>query len=128
MRTLVLLAMAFPPSILLLSARSQDATDSVMYHDPELPRPRVVEKLPARLPGLWLEALDRPEADIKCQAAQAIALAAERGLPGMNIPTDRLVRELGRPDQHPTVRLAVTRALVVLSAKEAAADLTRAEA
>src|SRR5262249_2741971 len=127
MRSIVLLALAFPPSVLLSSARSEDATDSLMYRDPELPRLRVVEKLPARLPGLWLEALDRPEADIKCQAAQAIALAAERGFPGMNIPIDRLVRELGRPGQHQTVRLAVARALVVLSAKEAAADLARVD-
>jgi len=126
MRSIVVLALAFPPSVLLSSARSQDATDSLMYRDPELPGPRLVEKLPARLPGLWLEALDRPEADIKCQAAQAIALAAERGLIGINTPIDRLVRELGQPDQHQTVRLAVARALVVLDAKEAAADLARA--
>ncbi|HKA07434.1 MAG TPA: hypothetical protein VKD71_09270, partial [Gemmataceae bacterium] len=37
------------------------------------------------------------------------------------------VRELGRPGQHQTVRLAVARALVVLSAKEAAADLARVD-
>src|SRR5947209_16950783 len=64
--------------------RADDALESVMYKDPDLPASRVVYKLPPQLPGLWLEALGRPEADLKSRAAQAIALAHERGFPGMD--------------------------------------------
>jgi HEAT repeat protein len=102
--------------------------DSVMYSDPNLPAPRVVKTLPPRLPALWLEALQRPEADMKCQAAQALALAHQRGLPGMTVAIEPLVRELGQKDQHPTVRVAVARALVVLDAKDKAAELAAAGA
>lgn len=109
-------------------ACGDEALDSVMYQDPALPLARVVPKLPARLPELWVEALGRPEAEYKCQAAQAIARAHERGLPGMAVTAGPLARELDRPDQHPTVRLAVTRALVTLDARDAAAALARAAA
>jgi HEAT repeat protein len=108
--------------------RADEPLDSPMYHDPELTPPRVVNRLPPRLPGLWVEALARPEADLKAQAAQAIARAHERGLDGLAATVGPLVRELDRPDQHPTVRLAVARALVVLDAKDAAAALARAAA
>jgi HEAT repeat protein len=96
-----------------------------MYRDPDLPLSRVAYKLPAELPGLWIEALERPEADLKSRAAQAIALAHERGFPGMDATVGPLTRELDRADQHPTVRVAVARALVVLDAKSAADGLAR---
>jgi HEAT repeat protein len=98
---------------------------SPMYRAPELPQPRIVTKLPPRLPALWLEALERPEADYKTKAAQAIALAHQRGFPGMEVAVGPLTRALDRPDQHPTVRVAVARALVVLDAKAAAAGLAK---
>jgi HEAT repeat protein len=109
-------------------ARAADPPDSLMYHDPDLPVARVVPRLPARLPEMWFEALGRPEADVKCEAAQAIARAHERGLPGMAAGAAALARELGRPNQHPTVRLAVARALVAIDAREAAPALARAAA
>ncbi|HYH69316.1 MAG TPA: hypothetical protein VD866_31775, partial [Urbifossiella sp.] len=114
-------------AVLAAPARADDA-DSVMYRDPELPPPRVVHALPARLPGLWIDALGRPEADLKAQAAQAVARAHERGIAGMHVAVPALTRELDRPDAHPTVRLAAARALVVLDAKDAAAVLARAAA
>ncbi|MFO0796187.1 MAG: hypothetical protein U0804_01855 [Gemmataceae bacterium] len=112
-------------ALVATSARADDA-DSVMYRDPELPLPRVVHQLPSRLPALWVEALGRPEADLKAQAAQAVARAHERGIAGMHVAVPALSRELDRPDAHPTVRLAAARALVVLDAKESAAALARA--
>jgi len=120
-RALLLLALLAAP------ARADDA-DSVMYRDPELPPPRVVHALPPRLPGLWIDALGRPEADLKAQAAQAVARAHERGIAGMAVAVPALARELDRPDAHPTVRLAAARALVVLDAKDSAAVLARAAA
>ena len=124
-RTLTALAAV---TLIAAAARADDGLDSTMYLDPDLPGPKVVLKLPARLPGLWVEALGRPEADLKAQAAQAIARAHELGIPGMPPTAGPLARELDRPDQHPTVRLAVARALVVLDAKDAAAALARAAA
>jgi HEAT repeat protein len=107
-------------------AHGDEALDSVMYQDPAVPVARIVHKLPARIPELWVEALARPEAEFKCQAAQAIARAHERGLAGMAAAAGALARELDRPDQHPTVRLALARALVTLDARDAAATLARA--
>ena len=114
-------------ALLAAPARADD-TDSVMYRDPELPPPRIVHALPARLPELWIEALGRPEADLKAQAAQAVARAHERGIAGMSVAVPALTRELDRPDAHPTVRLAAARALVVLDTKGSAAVLARAAA
>jgi HEAT repeat protein len=105
--------------------RADDVLDSPMYRDPDLPKPKVVLKLHPRLPGLWVEALARPEADLKSRAAQAIGQAHERGFPGMSATIAALTRELDQPDQHPTVRVAVARALVVLDAKVAAPGLAK---
>jgi hypothetical protein len=128
MHKLVLaLVVFFHPSSLIPHPflAADEPLDSVMYKDPDLPVSRVVYKLPPQLPGLWVDALARPEADLKSRAAQAIALAHERGFPGMDAAVGPLARELDRADQHPTVRAAVARALVVLDAKSAADALAR---
>src|SRR5262245_46092166 len=56
-------------------ARAEDVVDSPMYRDPDLPMPRVVKSFSDRFPALWVQALDRPEADFRCQAALTIAEA-----------------------------------------------------
>jgi HEAT repeat protein len=99
--------------------------DSVMYRDPLLPVPKVVLKLPSRLPDLWLEALERPEVALKTQAAQAIARAHERGMGGMSVTVAPLRKQLEDPKLDATARLAIVRALIVLDAKGAAPDLAR---
>jgi HEAT repeat protein len=106
-----------------LPVRAQEAIDSPMYKDPDLPGPRTVEILPAKAVALWLKALERPEADLRCRAAEAIALAHRRGLAGLEPAVAPLVAALDRPDQHPAVRLAVARALITLEARQAAASL-----
>src|SRR5919197_2589918 len=74
---LVCLLAAAPP------ARAVDEVlDSVMYTDPDVPLARVVKVFPQQMTSLWLRALERPENDLKCQAAAAIALAHRRGRPG----------------------------------------------
>jgi HEAT repeat protein len=95
----------------------------VLYTDPDIPAARVVKVFPKRLTALWLEALERPENDLKCQAAAAIALAHRRGMPGLEATVTPLLRALDQPEQHPTVRLAAARALITLDAREAAASL-----
>lgn len=113
-------------ALLVPTARPGDGVDAPMYHDPELPVPRVVRKLPDRLPGLWVEALGRPEADMKRRAAEAIAMAHEQGRPGMIAAAPALVRELDRADQPVAVRLAVARTVAILDVRDAAPALARA--
>src|SRR5262245_64974831 len=66
--------------------------DSVMYSDPKVPAAQVVKVFPPRLLPLWLAALERPEDDLKCQAAAAIALARKREMPSLAAAVSPLVR------------------------------------
>lgn len=102
-------------------ARADDPIDSLMDRDPALPGPKVVASFPKGLPAIWARALDRPEADYRCKAALAIADAKAKGMTGLEATVPALVRELERPDQHPTVRVAAARALAALDAKAEAA-------
>src|SRR5438067_10008068 len=105
------------------AAEPDSPIDDAMYRDPDLPVPRVVKTFHPRLKDLWLEALARPEADLKCRAAQTIAQAHELGMAGLEAAIDPLIRELDRPDPHPTVVMAVAKALVTLDARTAAPQL-----
>jgi HEAT repeat protein len=100
--------------------------DSVMYRNPEMPFPRVVKGFPPVLVGLWVEALARPEAEYKCQAALAIASARKQGMTGLDATMAPLRRELDKPDVTPSARKALLRALVVLDARAAAPSMLRA--
>ena len=53
--------------------------DSPMYKLPELPFAPIEMRLPDGAVHLWLEFLERPEADYRCKAAQTIAEARRRG-------------------------------------------------
>jgi HEAT repeat protein len=109
-----------------LSAARADETDldSPMYQDPALPAARVVTvAVGAR--DLWLRALARPEAEMKCRATQAIVLAHGRGVKGLAATVPPLRAELDRPGQHPTVRLVVAQALITLDARDTAPSLLR---
>src|SRR5438094_801675 len=60
--------------------------DSARDQDPRLDQCETVEmvaKFAPRLKPLWLEALARPEAELKRQAAGAIARASTLGMPGL---------------------------------------------
>src|SRR5207248_3063392 len=87
-------------------------TEQIIFADPAIPTARLVKVFPPRLVDLWLRALNRPETDLKCQAAAAIALAHRRGMPGLEATVVPLIRTLDQPDQHPAVRLAAAQALV----------------
>ena len=97
--------------------------DSVMYADPKLPIAKLERVFPKRLLTLWLQALERPENEIKCQAAAAIGLAKRRGMPGLESTIEPLVRTLDLPDQNINVRLAVVQALITLDARHTAPRL-----
>jgi len=102
-----------------------EVVDSPMYHDPELSASSVVKEFPKKAIGLWLKALDRPEVDMKCKAADAIALAQRRGVKGLEATVEPLLATLDLPDQHASVRLAAARALIALDARKAAPSLFR---
>jgi HEAT repeat protein len=112
--------------LLATAVQAEDVVDSPMYRDPDLPKPRIVKLFPDRCIPLWLQALERPEADFRSKAALTIAEAREAGMAGLEVTIPSLIRELERTDQHPSVRLAVARALVALEAKTAAPALLKA--
>ena len=114
--------------ILAAPVRADDAIDSPMYRDPLIGLPPVVPVYPPGLVPLWLQALDRPETDLKCQAALTIAAAHRQGMPGLKATVPALLRELDRPSAHASVRAAAAQALVALDAKETAASLLKAGA
>jgi HEAT repeat protein len=115
------------PSSFILhpSKAAEPVVDSIMYRDPDIPAARMVKSFPDLLP-LWLEALARPEKDLKCRAAAAIAEAHRKGMKGLEAATEPLVRELERPGVDRTVRAAVVSTLVELDAKDAAPALFKA--
>jgi HEAT repeat protein len=84
-----------------------------------------IPRFAPRLKSLWLEALARPEADLKRQAADAIGRAHRLGMPGLAETVPQLLRELEAPDAHAVVRLAAAQALVALDARQTADVLMR---
>jgi HEAT repeat protein len=112
---------------LTLTARSEgrldEIIDSPMYSTPQLPAPREVIEFPEGAIPLWLKALERPEADMRCKAADAIALAQRRGMKGLETTVAPLIAAIDRADQHPAVRLALAHALIALDARQAAPSL-----
>ena len=75
-----------------------------MFLDPDPPRPGRVKFFPKDLIPLWLEALARPEADMKRLAATYFAEAHRRGMSGLEVAVPPLLEALNAPGQHPTVR------------------------
>jgi HEAT repeat protein len=135
-------------AILLVAAswaRADDhALDSRMYHDPELPSPKIVRALPENPLPLWLVALGRPEADYQCRAALVIVLAHKEGVKGLEAAVEPLLEALAGLDSpagansiapsnqsdsgtgsspNALVRLAVVRALIELDARQTAPQL-----
>jgi HEAT repeat protein len=95
-----------------------------MYQDPDTPPASVVVVVQGA-PELWVKALQRPEADLRCQAAEAIARAHRSGVKNLDTTIAPLVAALERPDPHPSAQLAVADALITLDARSAAPALFR---
>ncbi len=100
-----------------------DVVDLGIYKDPDIPAATIVKVFPERLTSLWLQALARPENDLKCKAAATIALGHQRGMKGLETAIEPLLRTLDQPELHSTVRLAVAQALITLDARQAAESL-----
>ena len=101
-------------------------TPWVMYEDPMLMKVPVVKEFPAGLVDVWLQALARPEREMKRRAALAIAEGVSKGVPGLEATIDPLCGLLQEPGQDRMVRLSVARALVSLDARRAAPVLIEA--
>jgi HEAT repeat protein len=94
--------------------------DHVTEFDPKADAPPDILRYPPRLKELWLAALGRPEAEMKRQAASAIAEAHRSRVPEMAQTVPALEKVLQAPEQSRTVRLSVARALIVLDARQTA--------
>jgi HEAT repeat protein len=111
--------------ILLLAGliRAEDVIDSPMYQMPALPGPKVEQVFPAEAVPLWLKALDRPEIELRIQAAEAIARARRQGVINLETTIAPLQAALNRSDQPASVRVALAKALVTLDARQTADSL-----
>ncbi|MBI1915568.1 MAG: hypothetical protein HYS12_12670 [Planctomycetes bacterium] len=101
--------------------------DSPMYKAPATPGPEIVTVFPKDALPLWLKAFERPgaEAETRCRIADAVVRARQRRVEGLEVFIAPFRAAVDQPDQHPTVRLAVARALVALEARDAAPSLLR---
>jgi HEAT repeat protein len=104
---------------------SASEVDFARKSDPRLEPVKKVAKFAPRLKSLWLEALSRPEADLKRRAAEAIARAHRLGMSGLADTAPRLVEELEAAGSHRVVRLAAAQALIALDARQAAPALMK---
>ncbi|MES2792438.1 MAG: hypothetical protein V4719_22665 [Planctomycetota bacterium] len=94
--------------------------DTVYPTDPEYSTQPTIPGFAQRSKILWLEALARPEIDLKRQAADTIAIAQQSGMPDLQDTAPRLIAELEAPKAHPAVKLATARALIALDARQSA--------
>ena len=93
-----------------------------MFVDPALDEPLRETVFDHRCLALWMEALRRPESDLRIDAVSAFAAAHKAGVRdvGQAVPA---IRTLLREDSRPAVRSAAALALIDLDDREAAADL-----
>ncbi len=97
--------------------------DTVFQTDPPfLEVQEVIRPWPKRQ-DIWLLALARPEVELQVRAAEAIALAHQRGVRGVKKTVPNLISALNAVDAHPLLRLAAVRTLIVLDVREAAETL-----
>jgi len=99
--------------------------DAARHADPVIPTPPTITRFSSKLKPLWLEALAHPEADLRREAAQTIAIAHEQGMTGLDEAIDPLAEILDAADQHPAVMLACARTLIVLEARDKAPRLLK---
>ena len=97
-----------------------------MESDPVLPGLTTINVHSPKYLPLWLQALDRPEADLQRLAAETVAQAHLVGVPKMIETKPALVRIVSTKASHPAARFTAARALIVLDAKDAAPELFQA--
>src|SRR6478736_6412483 len=86
--------------------------DYAMDSDPVLPAQTIKKAYSAKYLPLWLQALDRPEADFQRLAAETVAQAHIEGMPKMIEAKPALIRIVSAKETHPAARFAAARALI----------------
>ena len=120
----VIVCLAF---VLIVGSRAGGVeTPWVMYEDPMLLKTPIETAFPPGLVDRWLQALARPEREMKRRAALAIAEAVLKDVPGLEASIDPLFDVLREPGQDRIVRLSAARALVALDARRVAPLLIEA--
>ncbi len=113
----ILLGSLFAPA----NARGEeDGVDSIMYQMPYFPPANIVKTLDEATKKLWLQALARPEQEMRCRGAGAFALAKQRGYKGLEMAIPPLRALIESKEQPPEVVLAACRALAILESRDAA--------
>jgi HEAT repeat protein len=102
------------------------AVDYAMDSDPLLEDVRTDKVFSDQFFPLWLQALDRPEADIQRLVAASVAVTHHGGYANMEKAKPGLLRILAAKETRHTPRLAAAHALLVLDAKERAPELWQA--
>lgn len=108
-------------TVLKLAATAQSIEiDGVQDLGPHFEPLTQVHVIPPGLKPLWLQALDRPEAALHLEVAQAVVRAHRLGVAGLDDMTPSLVQALQRDGEPAAARLAIARALVELDARQTA--------
>ncbi len=103
--------------------RAEIKPDFLMDSDPEFHRlPPIKVPMPDHI-RLWIEVLGRPEIDYQRMAAESIAVAHQKGIPGLTETIPALETVLTAPSSHPSARFAAARALVVLDSRSSSEKL-----
>jgi len=109
--------------VLLVAGMSLAETpqvDDAMYLDPEYQEVPIVPRYDPGLKTAWLKALQRPEAELKRQAADTIVIAKQRGMKDLEDTSDVLVAVLKASNGEQSVQRAIAHALVELDARDTA--------
>lgn len=100
--------------------------DFLMQREPAIEVSRVQMFLNPRMLTLWKSAFSHPESELHRQAALAVARAHEQKLPDLQQFRPDLLKLLKDDQEHPATRYAAAQALIILEARDSAADLFEA--
>ncbi|MCE9525006.1 MAG: phycocyanin alpha phycocyanobilin lyase [Planctomycetales bacterium] len=97
-----------------------------MDSDPLLDEFKATKLISEKYLPLWLQALDRPDADLQRLAAASVAQAHHDGYGNMDKAKPALLRIVSAKESHPAARIAAVRALLELESQEGAPVLWQA--
>lgn len=98
-------------------APAVEIQNAMAEEPPQFSKPKYVTVWSEKFLPLWLNALARPEVELKRRVAQMVVRANRKGMPGLDEIVPALTAELEAPETPPAVRLQLARALVSLEAK-----------
>ena len=94
-----------------------------MDDDPRIVVPPPEMRVSDKFAPLWLEALNRPEADFQRMLAEAFTEGQAAGLPGMRKAIPVFEKLVTSESMNPATRLAIARALIKFDARDSAPAL-----